>query len=231
MGKEPIRAASTNSGWALDPPLQREAFEALAETAIGAEGWNDIRAAYRRFGRGQDALRASRLTRKKDDPNGWYAQKEAATRDLEVALERLGRVLALRTEFMREATSNYFLQQYGRSGGGEIIKKLGEAHSAVLGAFVAVERADPQEIEVPSDASLRQALALEIKLAIERGGGVVTLSDGRALDCLPEGAAESDLTPFERLISAIGIHEAETPAALARWVRRAMGQNRGDLTP
>ena len=131
-------------------------------------------------------------------------------------------------DFLVEASDNYCLQTFGHSALGRFNaeRNLDEAYAKLFDALVVLERANPREIETPSQAEARRILLREIREALAEAGLDASISDGRGL---PEDAAEADLTPFEQLLSAFGAHDAETPASFAKWVRRAlMGQDGGN---
>lgn len=221
------RAARPLGGIVLEPPLSQKESEAVYGRPILDETWSAVCHAFKQFGYHLRALEATQAHRAKDPSKlGWEALQQTTVKAMEAAL---GRIEAARGhgDFLREASENYCLRTYGRSYLSEhnADQLLREAYRKIMDAVLIIERAQPDEVETPSGAEARKILARSIVEALRTQDGSVAVSDGH---CLPDDAAESDLTPVEQLISALGIHEAERPSALSRWLRRALaGQIRG----
>jgi hypothetical protein len=217
------RAAFPGAHFEMVPPLTRSAVESIVGP-LPDDAWNAIRRAFRDLGAGLEALKASKDNRKKDDPDGWHALRSATVRDLEAALAALERSFDdPRRRFLSEASENYAFTHDGERP--EAIDLLMEAQAATLGALVIVERALPERREVSSESELRRRATRELAAILAKIGITSAATDGWNLDQLLEGAAESDLTTFEQLVSALGLHVAETPAALSVWVRRALAEH------
>ena len=217
------RAAFPGAHFEMEPPLSRPVVESIVGP-LPDDAWNAVRRAFRDLGAGLEALKPSKDNRKKDDPESWHAQTSATVRDLETALEIIERSFVdPRRRFLSEASENYALAHHGE--GPDAIDFLNEAHAATMSALVIVERALPERREVPSEAELRRHATRELAAILAKVGITSATTDGWHLDQLLEGAAESDLTAFEQLVSALGLHVAETPAALSVWVRRALAEH------
>lgn len=220
------RAAHNLEGIVMCPPMTVDAASGILGQEISLDAWAKIETAYRIFGHGLDDLSASRLSRKKGDPSGWFAQQEATAKDLETAMGRLKRVMA-RPLFLAEAAENYSLQTFGYSHIDGLDRELGEAYKTILNALTVIERATPLEVEVKSEAELKGYLVRSVHAALKDAGVDVSVSDGWTLEGNPEGVALADLTGFEQLVEALGIHDTGDDgklSAFARWLRRALGQ-------
>lgn len=222
------RATRHLGGIVQQPTLTRGEAEAVYGCAFPDPAWDAICAAFARYGWNMRALETTRLSRSKDPAKaGWDARQSATVKAIETAMERI-KIARRNRDFLREASDNYCLQTFGHSALGRFNaeRNLNEAHAKLLDALIVLERAEPQEIETPSEAESRRLLVREMREALAEAGLDVSVSDGRGL---PEDAAEADLTPFEQLVSAFGAHDAETPASFSKWMRRAlMGQDGGN---
>ena len=85
-----------------------------------------------------------------------------------------------------------------------------------------LQRRDPESRESRQGhcrvllADAKAELAHRIGVTLDAAGLPTEISTGYELG---ENAAEYDLTPFEQLISALEIHEAERPSAMSAWMR------------
>lgn len=215
------RAARSLGGIVREPPITRDMASTYLGAEVSKEAWLTICQAFASYGDRCDDLAASRLGKSKDPQKAsWHERQKSTITALEAVLDRLESVRN-HGEFLREASENYSLISFNASFGPEVNADqiLREAYRKILDALVIIERAEPMEIDVPTDANARARLAREIKGALAQDGIALNLSDRRAL---PEDAAEADLTPFEQLLSALGVHDGETPSAVARWIHRAV---------
>lgn len=224
-----VRRASRDLGGIVQrPTLTRHEAEAVYGCAFPDSAWDAICAAFARYGWHLQRLEATRLSRSKDPAKaGWYAHQASTVKAIEAAMDRITAARRNR-DFLLQASDNYCIQTFGHSALGRLNaeRNLNEAYSKLFDALIVIERAEPEEIETPSEAESRRILVREIREALADADLDVSVSDGRGL---PEDAAEADLTPFEQLVSAFGAHDAETPASFAKWMRRAlMGQSGGN---
>lgn len=216
------RAAFGRGGSVLRPPIARAEAETILGRTMPPEVWCAIERAFGEFGRGLAALAASKAAGKKDDPLTWRGRQDATVRELEQIMTLLCRARA-RRGFLAECRENYALRN-NALGGPHLEHLLGDAYGRVLHAIAIVERAEPMSLEVASEPQLRRGLALAVADALRDADIPVALSDGWALERM-EGVSGADLTPFESLVDALGIHDSVSLGALSRWLRRAMGQN------
>lgn len=213
-----LRLDLTASGWVVEPTLSRTEAEAILGNKVSDHAWSGVTKAFRHFGDGKDTLGA-KDTGTQGSPQEWGKLQDRSVRDLNEALARIGAVRE-RYPFLFSVD---LLNRRKRARSQSLSSELRDAWDTVFYAVTLIERTDPEFREVPSEAELKYRLAKQIVDCLEADEIDVRLSDGRALDQM-NGVAEADLTPVERLISAMGIHNAETPDAFARWLRRAVGQ-------
>lgn len=215
------RAARSLGGIVMQPPMSREAASEYLETEISLEAWSKVAQAFCKYGFSLDDLNASRASKSKDPTKAsWTERQKLTVNALEGAMDRL-QATRKHGEFLREASENYCQAEFGYSFSSEVSadRLLNEAYRKIFDAIVIIERAEPIEVEVPTNASARAILAIAIRDALSEDGIKTQLSDRRTL---PDDASEADLTPFEQLLSALGVHEGETPTAVARWIHRAV---------
>ena len=140
-------------------------------------------------------------------------------------MESIDRARKDHGDFLHEASENHCLTSRGHSYTPEYSASapLDDAYIKLIHAIAIIERAEPIEYDTLTDAEARRELTCDIAAALP--ADVSRVSDGRVL-C--DEASEADLTPFEQLISCLGIHEGARPSATAAWVRKALkGRNRG----
>lgn len=223
------RAGLPGAYSALQTPIARETASQILGCEISEETWRHIEMAFELYGKRLDQLTASKVSRKKDDAQGWAARKAATVRALEDVLKKLEASRARHGNFLHEASENYSLQTYGVSAGsGRSAKRLlDEAFRATLAALVIIERAEPREIEIPTEARSRDMLVQDVFRALHDAGLDPRASYGATLDQL-ERVTLADLTPFEKLIAEFQLGDEKKPAAFAAFVRSAIaGGNRG----
>lgn len=216
------RAARPYSAFQLvEAPIPQDQAEFALGREISDEEWAGINFAYQRHQANLRALNSSKASRKKDDRQGWLARQTASVRDIEAAMERIERVRNRHGDFLDEASENHSIQQFGHSAHPSAcaLDLLTDAYRKLISAVAIVERAEPLEIEVPTEAEARKTLVSSIFEVLKPGGAAIT--NGRSIEVLDE-CSFSMLTGFEQLIYELEIHEAKRPETFARWVRSAV---------
>jgi hypothetical protein len=233
-GKTTRRAARSLGGIAMQPPITRERAGKDIGAEITPEAWSAICRAFEQYGFALDNLAASRASKSKDPAKAsWHERQKSTVKALEAALDRL-EATRKHDEFLHEASENYALANLGYSAGSEVNadRMLREAYRKVLDALVIIERAEPMEIEVPTEATARAVLVRDIRDALQRQGIEARASTGFALDIPDRGPRLSDLTPFEQLLDALGIGDKMTVGAFSAFVRSALsGKKGGQVSP
>ena len=114
------------------PRLKKADFEQLLGQPLTKENWQSVEAAYRDYDNRLGNLTASKTSRKKDDPLGWYAQQKAAANAVEAALDKINAARSRCGRFLQEASENYALETHGHSAAGDMSahKLLGDAQKA-----------------------------------------------------------------------------------------------------
>jgi hypothetical protein len=120
-----------------------------------------------------------------------------------------------------DALDNYSLQTQGNSGSLSMMRGLDDMKLRLIRAIATIERAEPFEIEVPTEATLRANLIAAIHGALQAAGLPISLSS--------KGGAES-LTRFEALLLSLGVERGNSDQAFAMRVRRAISKV-GEPTP
>lgn len=213
--------AGTGSGygvlWVKHPPISREEAETEFGAAIPEAAWREICAAFLRHGRRLDDWKqATRLNKSPNDPNGWMRRKNDTDRRLEAAFNALG---GINRDFLHEAETIVSLAKDGGMTTGNCAARLTNAMDEILFVLAVMREALPIGREMPSEAGSRRILARDIFMALEPFGA--RLSNGWAVAITPPSIA--DLTGFERLAEVLQIHQGDTPAATAKWLREAIG--------
>lgn len=215
------QAAYSKGGMVLQPLIsQCEASDALGYPIPDA-AWQKISLAFAFFGHGMDDLETSRPNDAKNDAQSWHQQQRASVADLGRAFECIDRVTRDRKQFLMDALDNYSLQTHGHSGSLQMINDLNDIKLRLIRAMTMIERAEPFEFEVPTEATLRGNLIAAVYGALKEAGVPVTLSSKGAM---------GSLTRFEALLLALGIERGNSDQAFAMRVRRAVSEI-GDPTP
>lgn len=162
------------------------------------------------------------MNRNRNDPRSYAVQRARAVRLLETAFKGIGEI---DPAFLRACEANYRLAEYERTGSMpppfDLNRRLDSVAQELLGILAVIERAEPFPVEVPSEAESRRMLARDVFETLKPHGA--SLSNGWEIANRAPGHA--DLSGFERLVEALEIHQGDTPAATARWVRAALGEN------
>lgn len=217
------RAARASGGMVQEPPLsQPEAGEIIGQ-AIPDPAWLAIRRAFHAYGWRQDALGTSKASRSKGDDQSWHTRKDAATKAIEAAMQKVQSARSRHGGFLDEASENYSLETFGQSYTTDksARRMLDDAYKTMLNALVIVERANPQEIEIPTAAHSRDMLVRDIHAALTKSGIKAQVSSGFDLGEL-EIVRLKDLTAFEALIVQFSIGDDRKPAAFSAWLRTAL---------
>ena len=220
------RAAHGFGGLVHKPTLSQAQAGAEIRQAIPDQAWQEICAAFEAYGSRQRALDASKASRSKNDDQSWHTRQKAASRAIEIAMEKVG-AARKHGDFLEEASENYCLENLGRSHSPEESARmmLDEAFAKLLHAVAIIERANPQEIEIPTAATSRDMLVQDIYAALTGAGIEARASSGYYLEQL-ETVFTKDLTPFEALISQFGIGDERQPEAFSAWIRQVLANGR-----
>lgn len=230
-GNTTRRAARSLGGMIMQPPITREAAGEHFGAEITAESWSEICRAFAQYGFVLDDLKASRASKSKD-PNkaSWHERQKNTVKALEAALDRL-QVARKHRRFLHEASENYSLVTLNRSAGADLdaANLLDEAFKKILYACVMIERAEPQIVEVPTEANARAMLVRAIAEALTKAGIKARASTGRSLDSVTDpnagrNARISDLTLFEQFLDLLGIGEEMTVKSFSEFVRSSISK-------
>lgn len=224
------RAARSLGGLVMGPPITREAACEYVRADISEEAWGAICSAFAQYGCVLDSLKASRASKSKDpEKSGWHERQQSTVKALEAALDRVQAARKHR-DFLIEASENYSIVTLGQSAGADLsaARLLDEAFKKILDALVIVDRAEPQIVEVPTEANARAQLVRAIAGALAQDGIAARASTGFDAEALDRAVRLSDLTPFEQLLDILGIGKEMTINSFSRFVRSALsGKNRG----
>ena len=213
------KAAFPDAGWTKLPPVKKVEVEKTLERELPDQCWAEIVEAFRLYGLRRDALSVSRLSKKKDAKDGWYARRSESQASLSKALANVNKCLGKQKDFLTESSENYSLQDSGGLETFDLQKDLKQASDLINRVLSVVERVEPIKNETPTDASSRIMLTQHIKKAFDRAGVEVRISDGRDLG---EEASEKELTKFEQVLSLLEVHSSDRPSAFSKWARSAL---------
>jgi hypothetical protein len=205
-------------GWVLKPPVTRSEAEEVFGATIPEPAWKEICQAFERHGFRLDDLNGTKANNNRNDTKGWARRQKDTQRVLKSAFEGLGKI---DRGFLDEAEDLYSLS---RSGGLEIYnasEKLDRVHDEILFLLTMIERAEPMDREIPTEAESRKILARDVYKALLDCGA--SLSNGWSVNH-DHNPTEADLTGFERLAALLKIHTAHSPAARSKWLREVMVQ-------
>jgi hypothetical protein len=218
-GPKPSAVAILRSGWVAMPPIDREEAAAILGVQVPPEAWRGIKRAFVRFSDLTAVIAGPRVNNNRDDPRSYTVARDRAEADLECALMLIMGTLEKR-DIVEAMTVASMRSPDGAETGGDLRDALKAASFAIRTAKRIVRRAVNPPVVVASEADARKRLARDI-LAVLADSGLPRDLTGWTEARNAEGLAEADMTPAERLISALGVHEAETPSAFVRWVRGA----------
>jgi hypothetical protein len=228
------RAAHGLGGLVHKPTLSQAQAGAEIGQVIPDKAWQEICAAFEAYGSRQRALDASKASRSNGDAQSWHTRQKAASRAIEIAMEKVEAARKKHGRFLDEASENYCLENLRRSYSHEesATMMLDEAFAKLLHAVAIIERANPQEIEIPTAATSRDMLVRDIYAALTGAGIEARLSSGFDLGRL-KTVFTKDLTPFEALIAQFGIGDdcsrgarLRQPAAFSAWLRQVLANGK-----
>lgn len=217
------RSVATRAYWALPLTINHARAEEVFGAPIPSEAWAQIELAFEcHAGRLAD-LEGTSINGNPHDAKGFAKRHADTTNRLRTALASLEEI---DRDFLAESEQAAEAAEYRSTGqlqSLDAFARIGRAMdeiSNLLGIVYTAER-HPLVVEVPSEAESRKMLARDIYDALKPHGA--RLSDGRALGEL-DVVAMSDLTGFEHLAVALGLHKAKSPLAMAKWLRDAVAQ-------
>ncbi len=209
------QAAHSKGGIVMQPHISQMEASAVLGAPIPNDAWQRINFAFAIYGDGRDALSTSRPNDAKNDPQSWHKQQRDSVADLNRAHECIDRVTRERREFLMDALDNYSLQTHGYSGLLEVMRDLNDMKVRLVRAMTMIERAEPFEIEVPTEATLMSNLISTIYGAMLEADLPVTLSSKGSVN---------GITRFETTLLALGIKRGNSERAFAMRVRRAVSR-------
>lgn len=217
------RAAMPQGGLIREPPISWRLAIRILGQKIPRATWQEIRRAFQDYEMGLRALKTSKLSLSKGDEQSWHLRKNAATKAVEAAMERLDSARSRHGDFLEEASEFFAVRTFGRSFGPDESARrfLDEAYALMLRAVTVIDRAEPEEIQTPTAAHARDLLVRNIRDALRASGLETRLSNGFDHGQLEKVKLE-DLTAFERLIVEFLIGDDKKPAALSAWLRGAL---------
>lgn len=212
------------SGFVPSPPIDRQAAEKLLGASIPESVWKDVARCFRDHGERLNSLAALPIDNdNRNDGNSYNAGRKQAERKLAKALELI-RGVSENRQLCRAASEIYTMKRDGLPNARAINEDLHAATMAIVSAKARFKFAtDPVFVSEDSPAKARRDLAIGVLGALEVAG-LNTRLTGWAEDAFDEKMSESDMTPAERLLSALAVHDAATPSAFVRWLRGATGK-------
>lgn len=196
------RAGRPGATSRMQPPISKGSASEIIGTDIPAEAWGLIEAAFLRYGENQQLLGSSKISKKKDDPQGWLARQNATISAIDAALAKVERVRSNHGGFLHEASENYALQTFGRSADPELSARraIDRAFSELVRAVTIIERAEAREIVCLTAAAARDQLIRDVADALQSCDYDIKRTGSSKREQMDSRATASELTPFERLI-------------------------------
>lgn len=212
MTEKQMAGFGPGGGWVLTPPVSRKDAERETGMDIPEPAWQEIHKAFALYGRRLDALTGFQANHDKNNLLSFAAQKTKTERRLASAIKELD---AIPRGFLDEAADNLSIT---KTGGGDSFNLRGRLAAALveMDQLAAMIRdAEPIPRETPTEATARIELAQAVFATLKPYGA--TLSNGWTA-ALEEIDDYADLTPFERLVKTLGIHDG-APRNTVHWLR------------
>ena len=228
-------AALPTGHWGGNPLISQAQAAVIFGAWIGDETWDAIHEAFGRFAYRLALIDAPRANRNRNDPASYGAMRAKAIKLIKKGhpLTNLGLDREPFIEFMRAATDLAELAELSTRAARERYKADQAAFYArfdwrvmqrqdsesMARALEILEAAEPRSYQPQSRGDAKAELARRIHAIFERENLPTELSTWHDLN---ESAAEADMTPFERLISALGVHKANSAPAFSAWLRECL---------
>lgn len=221
-GPKPRTAAFRASGFVARPPIDRKDAECAYGSPLPDAVWQEIVRSFDEFGEAVNVLsKGPRLNQNRNDARSYPLAKKKAAKSLDAALVGLSQ-MQNDDGMMRTLSIASMNHPGGATCSGELRASLEAARTALLRAAAIVSRADNPPVVGGTEEDARKALAGRILGALA-AEGMDTCLTGWNEERFENGLAEADMTPAERLVSALEVHLAETQSAFVRWLRGAVG--------
>ena len=203
-------------------PISKSEAEDIFRSELTDETWAAVEKCFSDFGvrlNSVEALPADNVNR--NDPRSYPIGRARALKDIAKAI-RLIQGVANDRALCRSASQIYAMKRDGYPASGAISESLHTATMALTEAKLRFQyAAEPIFAHDGSKALAKREMARAI-VDVLREAGLDTRLTGWDEAALPEAMAETDMTPTEQLLSALGVHSAERPSAFVRWLRDAL---------
>jgi len=234
MGKRGIapKGAALPAGlWGAEPSISQADAESILGSPISEEVWDAICQAFEDYGAQIGLLDAPRANQNRNDKASYDAARRKAIKYLKRGkpLSELGIDHQLLRQFAENAELAALSTKAGVAWFRDHPDQFAERYDwrvllrtdpdAIKKSLMILQEAEPRPFQPIGVGQVKAELARRLSAIFERANLPAELSTGYEL---PEWAAEADMTPFEQLISALGVHEAERPSALSAWLRECL---------
>jgi len=227
-GRTPRIAALPTGSWGGFIRKSRAEAGAILGEEIPEEVWEEIHAAFDRFAERLAVLEAPRANHNRNDSNSYEIIRQRAIRDLE-----RGRPLRLPTETLHQLAVNAGLAELSTPEGLRLhnqdpdrwrerfhVDRLRATDpDGMRHALDLVRAAEPRPYQPASEAQARAEVTRRLRAILSEADLPTWLSNRWQIDADSEW---SELTPFELLVRAIIMPDAQSPRALAEWVYEAL---------
>jgi hypothetical protein len=216
MARGADRIASDACGWAEPPPISRDEVSAIFGVQVTEEVWSEIEEVYPAFRAMIEAVKNAHTS------NEWPGK-----------VDRLDEMLAAVEVALREAAVDPVLLD-GVASSVERETGAQDFGAAVRTAFVDSREANdrlravlaysrnPALRPFGTEAEVKNAMARRLRAIFATAGLPTGLTEKERVN---NELAETHMTAFERLTSALEIHVASTPQAHAKWLATAFKQD------
>ena len=195
-------------GW-CEPTLTHEQASEAYGQEIPPEAWAAIVNAFRSYSSAMQDRTALRDVRGKSRPESWHRAQESTLRTLDRAIRETCK-----------ATDERKLWE--GAGLEDEREKLDAAFRQLIDVRRAIADLPVPEGLAPSVAEPERRLARSIRDALQSAGLCVRLTHGTFREIRRNNLSADDLTPFETLCRAFGIHGGTQPRAFIEWLRAAL---------
>jgi len=234
MGKRGIapKGAALPAGlWGAEPTISQAEAESILGSPISEVVWDAIWRAFENCGAHIQLLDAPRANQNRNDKASYGVARRKAIRHLNKGkpLAELGIDRELLRQFAENAELAALLTKAGIAWLRDHPDEFAERYDwrvlsrtdpdAIKKSLMILQEAEPRPFQPMGVGQAKAELARRIHAIFERENLPTELSTGYELS---EWAAEADMTPFEQLISALGVHESERPSALSAWLRACL---------
>ena len=202
-------------GWTHHPPISKSEAEDKFGHVISDDTWCEIKGAYDRYGMRMNELNGTQNNQNRNHKIGWLKRKHDAERGIAAALkgiQKIDRDFLSELDYMASSSRGGSAKR--NSGSNSLERALNEIDQL----SIIIRDAEPLSRKIATEAESRKMLACDLFRLLKPYGA--STSNGWTLSS--KTTSYADLTGFENLVKFLKIHQGNSPAAIAKWVREAL---------